>query len=59
MEVLELESPSYDVSVYIIDDDGEHVCAGPFDSEISAIAWIDLRQQNFVQHHRFQDTGMH
>ena len=57
-----LSSPSYGVStpgIYIIDDDGEHVCAGPFDSEIAAIAWIDLRQQNFVRHPRLQGPGMH
>ena len=62
MELLELDSPSYGVStpeIYIIDDDGERVCAGPFDSEIAAIAWIDLRQQNFVEHRRLQNSGMH
>jgi hypothetical protein len=62
MELLELDSPSYGVStsgIYVIDDDGEHVCAGPFDSEIAAIAWIDLRQQNFVRHRRSQDPRMH
>jgi hypothetical protein len=51
MELLELDPPSYGVStrgIYIIDDDGEQVFAGPFDSEIAAIAWIDLRQQNLV-----------
>jgi len=48
MELLELDPPSYGVStrgIYIIDDDGEQVFAGPFDSEVAAIAWIDLRQQ--------------
>ena len=62
MELLELDSPSYGVStsgIYIIDDDGEHVCAGPFDSEIAAIAWVDLRQQNFVQRRWSQDSGMY
>jgi hypothetical protein len=62
MELLELDSPSYGVNtpgIYIIDDDGERVCAGPFDSEIAAIAWIDLRQQSFVQHRPLQDSGMH
>ena len=35
-KLLELDSPSYGVStpgIYIIDDDGERVCAGPFDSK--------------------------
>ena len=62
MELLELDSPSYGVStpeIYIIDDDGERVCAGPFASEIAAIAWIDLRQQSFVQHHSCKAPGMH
>ena len=34
MELLELDLPSYGVStpgIHIIDDDGERVCAGPFD----------------------------
>ena len=62
MELLELDSPSYGVStpgIYIIDDDGERVCAGPFASEMAAIAWIDLRQQSFVQDRRLQGSGMH
>ena len=62
MELLELDPPSYGVStrgIYIINDDGEQVCAGPFDSEIAAIAWIDPRQQNFVEHRRLQDSRMH
>ena len=49
VELRGLDSPSYGVSIpgiYIIDDDGEQVCAGPFDSEIAAIAWIDRRQEN-------------
>jgi hypothetical protein len=62
MELLELDSPSYGVGtpgIYIIDDDGEHVCAGPFDSEIAAIAWIDLRQQKFAQHQQLKGSGIH
>ena len=62
MELLELDSPSYGVrtpGIYIIDDDGEHVCAGPFDSEIAAIAWIDLRQQKSAQHQQLKGSGIH
>jgi hypothetical protein len=62
MELLELDPPSYGVStrgIYIIDDDGEQVFAGPFDSEIAAIAWINLRQQNIVQHRQLEDSTMH
>jgi hypothetical protein len=62
VELLELDPPSYGVStrgIYIIDDDGEQVFAGPFDSEIAAIAWIDLRQQNIVQHRQLEDSIMH
>ena len=61
-KLLELDSPSYGVStpgIYIIDDDGEHVCAGPFDSEIAAIAWIDLRQQKSAQHQQMKGSGIH
>jgi hypothetical protein len=61
MELLELDPPSYGVSthgIYIIDDDGEQVFAGPFDSEIAAIAWIDLRQQN-IAHRQLEDSPMH
>ena len=62
MELLELDPPGYGVStrgIYIIDDDGKQVFAGPFDSEIAAIAWIDLRQQNIVQHRQLEDSPMH
>jgi hypothetical protein len=62
MELLELDPPSYGVTtrgIYIVDDDGEQVCAGPFDSEIAAIAWINLRQQTIAQHKQLQDSPMH
>jgi hypothetical protein len=62
MELLELDPPSYGVTtrgIYIVDDDGEQVFAGPFDSEIAAIAWIDLRQQNIAQHQQLEDSPMH
>lgn len=48
MELLDLEPPHYGVhaaGIYIIDDDGSGVLAGPFDSEVAAISWIELRQQ--------------
>jgi hypothetical protein len=48
MELLQLEPPNYGVrtmGIYIIDDDGTGVCAGPFDSETAAIGWIDQRQE--------------
>jgi hypothetical protein len=62
MELLELDPPSYGVStrgIYIIDDDGEQIFAGPFASEIAAIAWIDHRQQSRVQHRPLEDATMH
>jgi hypothetical protein len=49
MELLQLDPPDYGVHVtgiYIIDDDGRAVLAGPFDSETAAIYWIDQRQEN-------------
>jgi hypothetical protein len=48
MELLQLEPPDYGVrtiGIYIIDDDGIGVCAGPFDSETAAIGWIDQHQE--------------
>jgi hypothetical protein len=49
MELLQLEPPDYGVrimGIYLIDDDGIGVCAGPFDSETAAIGWIDQRREN-------------
>jgi hypothetical protein len=43
MELLDLQPPDYGVrstGIYIIDDDGLRVFAGPFASEATAIAWI-------------------
>ena len=49
MELRQLEPPDYDVhttGIYIVDDDGVRVFAGPFDSETTAIGWIVQRQQD-------------
>ena len=49
MELRQLEPPDYDVhttGIYIVDDDGVRVFAGPFDSETAAIGWIVQRQQD-------------
>jgi len=49
MELLDLQPPDYGVrstGIYIIDDDGLRVFAGPFESEATAIAWIIQRQGN-------------
>jgi hypothetical protein len=51
MELLQLEPPDYGVPVtgiYIIDDDGVAVFAGPFESETAAIGWIDRRQEMLI-----------
>ena len=48
MELLQLEPPNYDVhssGIYIIDDDGTGVLAGPFQSENAAVEWINQRQE--------------
>jgi hypothetical protein len=48
MELLQLEPPEHGVhitGIYIIDDDGIAVCAGPFDSASDAIASIEERQK--------------
>ena len=52
MELLHLEPPDYGVrtmGIYIIDDDGIGVCAGPFDSETAAISWIDQRHETIIR----------
>jgi hypothetical protein len=52
MELLDLQPPEYGVhgtGIYIIDDDGRHVCAGPFGSEATAIAWIILHQKTLTR----------
>jgi hypothetical protein len=46
MEMLQLEPPSHGVhssGIYIIDDDGTGVLAGPFQSEHAAVEWINQR----------------
>lgn len=48
MELLQLEPPDYGVltsGIYVIDDDGTDVIAGPFESETAAVAWISQRQE--------------
>ncbi len=53
MELLELQPPHYGVrasGIYIIDDEGTRVIAGPFQSEVTAIDWIELRQQALNAH---------
>ena len=54
MELLLLEPPDYGVpipGIYVIDDDGTNVVAGPFVSETAAIAWINKRQATLNQDH--------
>lgn len=53
MELLQLEPPNYGVhssGIYIIDDDGATVLAGPFKSEHAAVEWINQRQETVKQH---------
>ena len=52
MELLLLEPPDYGVrtiGIYVIDDDGIGVCAGPFESEVAALRWIEGRQETLVR----------
>jgi hypothetical protein len=54
MELLHLEPPDYAVhstGIYVIDDDGISILAGPFESETAAIRWIDLRQEILIPSH--------
>ena len=53
MELLDLQPPEYGVrstGIYIIDD-GLRVFAGPFESEVTAIAWIIQRQETMNLRH--------
>ena len=46
MELLELTPPDYGVrtrGIYIIDDNGMRVCAGPFSTDTAAIAWLEAK----------------
>ena len=48
MELLELRPPEFGVAkpgVYVVDDDGAQVRAGPFDNDAAALAWIEQRQR--------------
>ena len=48
MELLELIPPEFGVAepgIYVVDDDGAHVRAGPFDNDAAALAWIEQRQR--------------
>lgn len=50
MELRDLAPPDFGVvapGIYIIDDDGLCLLAGPFDAETAAIAWIVERQESF------------
>jgi hypothetical protein len=47
MELLELMPPEFGVAeagVYVIDDDGTGIYAGPFDDDAAALGWIEQRQ---------------
>ena len=62
MELRQLEPPDYDVhttGIYIIDDDGTRVFAGPFDSETAAIGWIVQRQQDMNRRRSVHESGVH
>jgi hypothetical protein len=48
MELLELVPPEFGVAepgVYVINDDGAGIYAGPFDNNAAALAWIEQRQR--------------
>ena len=52
MELLLLEPPDYGVhtiGIYVIDDDGICVFAGPFESEAAALRWIEERQETLIR----------
>jgi hypothetical protein len=44
MELLELTPPDFEVElggIYVLDDDGALVLAGPFPDEAAALAWVE------------------
>jgi hypothetical protein len=45
--------------IYIIDDDGLRVFAGPFASEATAIAWIIQRQETMNRHRSERTSAIH
>jgi hypothetical protein len=62
MELLDLQPPDYGVrstGIYIIDDDGIRIFAGPFDSETAAITWIIHRQEDLNQRRSAQERAAH
>jgi hypothetical protein len=62
MELLDLQPPDYGVrstGIYIIDDDGLRIFAGPFGSEATAIAWIIQRQEIMNQHRSQRASAIH
>jgi hypothetical protein len=59
MELLHLEPADYGVhatGIYVIDDDGISVLAGPFESEAAALRWIDQRLEA-LRRNRSRDEG--
>jgi hypothetical protein len=62
MELRHLTSPDYGVSssgIYILDDDGLLVFAGPFGSEATAIGWITQRQEDLNRDRPVRGTPLH
>jgi hypothetical protein len=62
MELLDLQPPDYGVrstGIYIIDDDGLRVFAGPFESEATAIAWIIQRQEAITRRRSQHASAIH
>jgi hypothetical protein len=52
MELLQLIPPEFGVAkpgVYVVDDDGAQVRAGPFDNDAAALAWIEQRQRRLFR----------
>lgn len=61
MELLQLEPPHYGVrasGIYVINDDGTSVLAGPFETEFAAIIWIELRHEALSAHRWVSQPAM-
>jgi hypothetical protein len=49
MELLELDPPDLGITtagIYVVDDDGAQILAGPFPDETDALAWIEQTRAN-------------
>ena len=62
MELLELNPPEFGIAVpgvYVLDDAGAAICAGPFETDIVALAWIEVTARARARSPRGDDLRDH